>query len=60
MDASIEATAWSPMASIAVGLPEIQGHDWSFGPEFREQLARYDGHLQRGWELSLAIHLNSW
>ena len=55
-----DETAWSPMVSLALGLQEIQGHDWSLGPEFREQLAYYDGHLQRGWMLLIAIHLNEW
>ena len=55
-----DETAWSPMTSLAVGLLEIQGHDWSLGPEFREQLAYYDGHLQRGWMALLAIHLDEW
>jgi hypothetical protein len=55
---STEATAWSPMASLAVELLGIQGHDWSLGPEFREQLAYYDGHLQPGWMALIAIHLN--
>lgn len=57
---TIETTAWSPMASLAVGLLEIQGHDWSLGPEFREQIAYYDGQLQRGWCLTIAIYLNTW
>ncbi len=57
---STEDTAWSPMTSLAIGLLEIQGHDWSFGPEFREQVAYYDGHLQRGWMLLFAAHLNEW
>jgi len=48
------------MASLALGWLEIQGHDWSFGPEFREQVAYHDGHLQRGWMLLGAIHLNGW
>lgn len=55
-----EETAWSPMASVAVGLPQIQGSDWWLGPELREQLAYYDGRVQRGWMFSFAIHLNAW
>ncbi len=55
-----EDTAWSPMASLAVGLLEIQGRDWTLGPELRGQLARFDGKLQRDWQLMLAIHLNQW
>jgi hypothetical protein len=55
-----DQTAWSPMASLALGVLELQGHDWSIGPEFREQLARFDGHFQRGWQLLFAIHLNQW
>jgi hypothetical protein len=43
----VEETAWSPMASVAVGLLEIQGNDWSLGPELREQLAYYDVTHQR-------------
>lgn len=57
---STEQVAWSPMASLAVGLLEIQGRDWSLGPEYREQLAHFDGHFQRGWLLLIAIHLNGW
>jgi hypothetical protein len=55
---STNATSWSPMASLALGLLEIQGHDWSLGPEFREQLASFDGHLQLGWLAMLTMHLN--
>lgn len=55
-----ETSAWSPMASLALGLLVIQGHDWSLGPEFREQIAYYDGQLQRGWSLTIAIYLNTW
>ena len=58
LDQTTEHVSWSPMASVAVGLLEIQGEDWSLGPEFREQLARYDGQFQRGWQLFFAIHLN--
>jgi hypothetical protein len=57
---SVEESAWSPMASLALGLAEIQGNDWSFGPEFREQIAYFDGHVQRGWMLLITIHLNAW
>jgi hypothetical protein len=51
---------WSPMASLAVGLLGIQGHDWALGPEFRGQLTRFDRKLQRDWQLMLAVHLNQW
>jgi hypothetical protein len=60
MTESSEDTAWSPMASLAVGWLEIQGRDWTLGPEFRGQLARFDGRLQRDWQLMIAIHLNQW
>lgn len=50
--------AWSPMASVALGLQALQGHDWGFGPEFREQLAYYDGELQRGWMVTFVVHMN--
>ena len=56
----IDESAWSPMASLAMGLLEIQGQDWSLGPEFREQLARYDGHFQPSFMWLLAVHLNAW
>jgi hypothetical protein len=55
---SIDETAWSPMVSLAVGVDELRGGDWSLGPVFREQLAYFDGHVQRGWMLLVAIHLN--
>lgn len=57
---STEDLAWSPMASLAVGLLAFQGRDWALGPEFRGQLARFDGKVQRDWQLMLAIHLNQW
>lgn len=55
-----EKTAWSPMMSVAVGLLGIQGNDWSLGYVFRQQLTRYDGRLQRGWQFMVAVHLNEW
>jgi hypothetical protein len=55
-----EEVDWSPMASIAIGLLQIGGRDWTLGPEFREQLTRYDGRFQRGWQLLFATHLNRW
>ena len=57
---SSDASSWSPMASLALGVPEIRGHDWSMGPEFREQLTRYDGHFQRSWQAMIAIHLEDY
>ena len=57
---SRDASSWSPMASLSLGLLEIRGHDWSMGPEFREQLTRYDGHIQRSWQAMIAIHLEDY
>lgn len=55
-----EQNAWSPMAGLAIGVAEIRGRDWSLGPEFREQLTRFDGHFQRGWQLLVAIDLEDY
>ncbi|MCX5742558.1 MAG: hypothetical protein NT062_08685, partial [Proteobacteria bacterium] len=60
MTTSSEVIAWSPMASLAVGLLELQGHDWTLGPELRGQRARFDGRLMRDWQLMIALHLNQW
>jgi hypothetical protein len=53
-------TAWSPMASLSLSYLMLQGHDWAFGSEFREQLARYEAHIQRGWQLLITADLNMW
>jgi hypothetical protein len=52
--------AWSPMARLAVGLFQLRGRDWTLGPEFREQVAHYDGQFQRSWMQMIAAHLNQW
>jgi hypothetical protein len=57
---STDQSAWSPMASLAVGLPAIQGHDWSLGPEVREQLQYFDGHVQRSWMAMFVAELQQW
>lgn len=58
MTETTDDSAWSPMASLAVGLFELKGRDWALGPEFRGQLARFDGKFQRDLQMMIAIHLN--
>jgi hypothetical protein len=53
-------TAWSPMASLSLSYLMLQGHDWAFGSEFREQLAHYDGRIQAGWQVLITADLNVW
>ncbi len=53
-------SAWSPMASVALGASPIRGHDWSLSEEFREQLAYYDGHVQRSWMALFVAELEQW
>ncbi len=57
---STAQVAWSPIASLAFGLPEIQGGDWTLGPELREQLQYFDGHVQRAWMLLITFELRQW
>ncbi len=57
---STEDGAESPMASLAVGWLSLQGRGWTVGPELREQLAYYDGRVQRGWQLSFVVDVTSW
>jgi hypothetical protein len=57
---TMEDTELSPMASLSVGLVAIQSFDWSIEFELREQLAHFDGELQRAWLTSIALHLDRW
>ncbi len=64
VDLSTGSNAWAPMASLAVGLqgplPFLRGRDWAIGEEFREQVARFDGQLQRGAQLLIVLTGEGW
>ena len=54
-----QVSTWAPMASVAIGWVPWQGLDWSLGYEVREQVSRFDGQFQFGWQVLIVTHLNA-
>jgi hypothetical protein len=45
----VEEIAGSPLVGLGIGAFLLEAAGWAIGGEFREQLAYFDSHLQRGW-----------
>lgn len=53
-----DEVVYAPVGVFALGYQPIQGVDWAFGFEVREQVARYDEGYQRGFSVLMTFQLS--